>query len=70
MLEPQRAYKRAGLNFAQHAIAVPSAGSDLDRHASHRVSSRIVARAVAAEVTRRKCFSCQNPPPYVDDYNF
>src|SRR6266542_1055470 len=30
-----------------------------------RVSSRIVARAVAAEVTRRKCFSCQNPPPHV-----
>src|SRR6266852_2109617 len=27
-----------------------------------RVSSRIVARAVAAEVTRRKCFSRQNPP--------
>src|SRR6266498_2374452 len=34
-----------------------------------RVSSRIVAaRAVAAEVTRRKCFSCQNPPPYVGGY--
>src|SRR5216117_2380325 len=30
-----------------------------------RLSSRIVARAVAAEVTRQKCFSRQNPPPYV-----
>src|SRR5438477_11139307 len=28
-----------------------------------RLSSRIVARAVAAEVTRRKCFPRQNPPP-------
>ena len=28
-----------------------------------RVSSRIVARAVAVEVTRRKCSSRQNPPP-------
>src|SRR6266851_2708751 len=34
-----------------------------------RVSSRIVARAVAAEVTRRKCFSRQNPPPYVGGYH-
>src|SRR6266540_1622724 len=34
-----------------------------------RVSSRIVARAVAAEVTRRKCFSCQNPPPYLGGYH-
>src|SRR5439155_25415664 len=34
----------------------------------HGLSSRIVARpvaAVAAEVTRRKCFSRQNPPPDV-----
>src|SRR5439155_26903233 len=38
----------------------------------HRVSSRIVARpvaAVAAEVTRRKCFSRQNPPPDVGGYH-
>src|SRR5437016_12655627 len=34
-----------------------------------RVSSRIVARAVAAEVTRRKCFSRQNPPPYLGGYH-
>jgi hypothetical protein len=29
------------------------------------MSARIVARAGAAEATRRKCFSRQNPPPYV-----
>jgi len=33
------------------------------------VCSRIVARVVAAEVTRRKCFSRQNPPPYVGGYH-
>ena len=32
-------------------------------------SSRIVAKALAAEVTRRKCFSRQNPPPYVGGYH-
>src|SRR6266568_9301105 len=37
--------------------------------ASRRVSSRIAARAVAAEVTRRKCFSRQNQPPYVGGYH-
>jgi len=25
----------------------------------------IIARAAAAELTRRKCFSRQNPPPHV-----
>src|SRR5437867_2028978 len=35
----------------------------------HRVSSRIVARTVAAEVTRRKCFSRRNPPPHVCGYH-
>jgi hypothetical protein len=33
------------------------------------VSSGIVASAVAAEVTRRNCFSRQNPPPYVGGYH-
>ena len=33
------------------------------------MSSRIVASAVAAEVTRRKCLSRQNPPPYVGGYH-
>src|SRR5437667_9864724 len=36
-----------------------------------RVSSRIVARVVvAAEVTRRKCFVAENPPPYLGGYPF
>src|SRR5439155_17946284 len=35
------------------------------RCSGYGARSRIVARAVAAEVTRRKCFSHQNPPPYV-----
>src|SRR5437867_3276871 len=36
-----------------------------------RANSRvtILARAVAAEVTRRKCFSRQRPPPYVGGYH-
>src|SRR5688572_14164872 len=34
-----------------------------------RASSRIVSSAVAAEVTRRKCFSRKNPPPYVGGYS-
>src|SRR5439155_26164321 len=33
-----------------------------------RMSSRILARTVAAEVTRRKCFLSQNPPPYLGGY--
>ena len=35
---------------------------------SARVRSRIVARAVAAEVTRRKYLWRQNPPPHLADY--
>jgi hypothetical protein len=31
--------------------------------------SRIVARAVAAEVTRGKCFSRQHPPPHVGGHS-
>lgn len=31
MLEAEAAYKKAGLNFAQHAVAVTSANSDLDK---------------------------------------
>src|SRR2546428_4646798 len=38
-------------------------------HREQRASSRIVARAVAAEGMRRKCFSRQNPPPYVGGYH-
>jgi len=33
------------------------------------VSSRIAASGVAAEVTRRKCLSRQNPPPHVVGYH-
>src|SRR6266700_1906460 len=34
-----------------------------------RVSSRIVASTIAAEVRRRKCFSPRNPPSYVGGYH-
>jgi glucose-6-phosphate isomerase len=33
MLEAENAYKRAGLCFSDHAVAVTSHGSDLDKHA-------------------------------------
>jgi glucose-6-phosphate isomerase len=33
MLEAENAYKRAGLRFSDHAVAVTSHGSDLDKHA-------------------------------------
>jgi glucose-6-phosphate isomerase len=35
MLEAERAWKQAGLEFARHAVAVTGAGSELDRHASN-----------------------------------
>jgi glucose-6-phosphate isomerase len=34
MLEAQAAWMRAGLNFAQHAVAVTGAGSELDKYAA------------------------------------
>jgi glucose-6-phosphate isomerase len=34
MLEVADAYRRAGLDFAKHAVAVTGAGSELDRHAA------------------------------------
>src|SRR6266487_6806689 len=37
--------------------------------ACRSVNSRIVAGAVADEVTRRNCFSRQNPPPHVGSYH-
>ena len=36
MLEAQAAYERAGLDFAQHAVAVTGAGSELDRLATEK----------------------------------
>ncbi|MFO1481872.1 MAG: glucose-6-phosphate isomerase [Verrucomicrobiaceae bacterium] len=33
MLEAEAAYKKAGLNFAKHAVAVTGDGSELDKHA-------------------------------------
>ncbi|MCE9670956.1 glucose-6-phosphate isomerase [Myxococcus stipitatus] len=33
MLEAERAYKAKGLDFAQHAVAITGAGSELDQHA-------------------------------------
>src|SRR5439155_21200492 len=55
-----------GENRADMAVRAPSGiRSALGR----RGSSRIVARAVASDVTRRKCFSRQNPPPYVGGYH-
>ena len=33
MLEAEAAYKRAGLGFAKHAVAVTGVGSELDKHA-------------------------------------
>src|SRR5262249_13766506 len=35
MIEVAAAYRRAGLNFARHALAVTCAGSVLDRKAAH-----------------------------------
>ena len=35
MLEAERAWKQAGLEFARHAVAVTGAGSELDRYASN-----------------------------------
>src|SRR6266699_2435027 len=39
------------------------------RLVTSRARTRFVARAAAAEVTRRKSFSWRNPPPYVGGYH-
>ncbi|HAM73561.1 MAG TPA: glucose-6-phosphate isomerase [Verrucomicrobiales bacterium] len=36
MLEAQSAWEKAGLRFAQHAVAVTGAGSELDQHATRQ----------------------------------
>ncbi|MGZ3453746.1 MAG: glucose-6-phosphate isomerase, partial [Polyangiales bacterium] len=36
MLEAERAYERAGLDFGRHAVAVTGAGSELDRYATEK----------------------------------
>src|SRR5206468_6155652 len=56
----------------QTLVSRPRPGQDkfLPASIAARASSRIVASAVAAEVTRRNCFSRRNPPPHVGGYHF
>ena len=53
-----------GYVISRRLPQIPSGGSNVMVLLGQRsnVSSRIVARAVAAEATRRNCFSRQNPP--------
>src|SRR6266540_6848487 len=64
VLLPSRISHRGG----QYQLSGQWQAAIISARSRMRVSSRIVARAVAADVTRRKCFSCQNPPLYLGGY--
>src|SRR5438477_9347249 len=60
-----------GYVISRRLPQIPSGGNNVMVWLGQRsnVSSRICATAVAAEATRRNCFSPQNPPPYVSGYH-